>query len=157
MLRKLLATIAAFFATSAFAAVEVNKAAQAELERVPGVGTATASQIVSERKKREFKDWNDLVVRIQGVGDRSAAKFSEGGLTVNGKTYPGPTEPSTVPRASTPQNLANAKGAKTDAGARSPATQASAATADKRPKSAAAAKTAETGAARSAAASAAKK
>jgi competence protein ComEA len=30
------------------------------------------------------RDWNDMVVRVKGIGEKSAAKFSEGSLTVNG-------------------------------------------------------------------------
>jgi competence protein ComEA len=42
---------------------------------------------VSERNKTEFKDWSDFVGRTKGVGEKNAAKFSEAGLTVQGKPY----------------------------------------------------------------------
>ena len=90
MIKKIVAVLAMLFAaTMAFAATDVNKASQAELEAIKGIGPVISSEIVAERKKGDFKDWNDLVTRIKGVGDRSAAKFSEGGLTVNGKAYAG--------------------------------------------------------------------
>ena len=90
MFKKFVATLAMLFAaTMAFAATDVNKASQAELEAIKGIGPVISSEIVAERKKGEYKDWADLVTRIKGVGDRSAAKFSEGGLTVNGKAYAG--------------------------------------------------------------------
>jgi len=89
MFKKFVAAFAALLATTAFAAVEANKATQAELEAISGIGPTISASIVSERKKAEFKDWNDLFKRVRGVGDRSAAKFSQGGLTVAGKPYPG--------------------------------------------------------------------
>ena len=72
------------FATAAVA-VEVNKATQAELESVKGIGLAVSTQILAERQKGEFKDWNDLVRRVKGIGAGRAAKFSAAGLTVHGK------------------------------------------------------------------------
>jgi len=89
MFKKFVAALAALLATTAFAAVEANKATQAELEAISGIGPTISASIVNERKKSEFKDWNDLFNRVRGVGDRSAAKFSQGGLTVAGKPYPG--------------------------------------------------------------------
>jgi competence protein ComEA len=99
MFKKFVAALAALLAATAFAAVDANKATQAELEAISGIGPVISTLIVSERKKSDFKDWNDLVVRVKGVGDRSAAKFSEGGLTVNGKAYAGApaTEPAKAP------------------------------------------------------------
>ena len=89
MLKKILAVLAMLYAMSAFAAVDVNKASAADLDSVKGIGPAISAKIVEERKKGEFKDWNDLVSRVQGIGETSAAKLSEAGLTVNGAAYPG--------------------------------------------------------------------
>jgi len=88
MLKKLVAALAWLIAGSTFAAVDANTATQAELEAISGGPTISAS-IVAERKKGDFKDWSDLFQRVRGVGDRSAAKFSAGGLTINGKPYGG--------------------------------------------------------------------
>ena len=76
MFKKFLAVARALFAATAFAAVDVNKASQAELEIVKGIGPAISTQILDERKKGAFKDWSDLVARVKGVGDGNAAKFS---------------------------------------------------------------------------------
>ena len=43
--------------------------------------------ILNEREKGPFKDWNDFVTRVKGVGTDSAAKFSADGMTVNGASY----------------------------------------------------------------------
>lgn len=77
-----LATTAAF----AFADVDVNKADQAALDGIKGLGPVKSKAILSERKKHgEFKDWADFESRVKGIGDKSAVKLSEAGLTVNGK------------------------------------------------------------------------
>jgi competence protein ComEA len=89
MFKKLLAFFAAMSLVAAFAAVDVNKATEAELDGIKGIGPVTTKLILSERKKGEFKNWDDFVARVKGVGDKSAAKFSAEGMTVSGATYPG--------------------------------------------------------------------
>jgi competence protein ComEA len=89
MIKFLVAAFAALFAAAAFAAVDVNKATQAELESVKGVGPAIAGKILDERKKGAFKDWADLVNRVDGVGETNAAKFSAEGMTVGGAAFKG--------------------------------------------------------------------
>lgn len=90
MFKKFLAFFAAMFLVAAFAAVDVNKATEAELDGIKGIGPVTSKLIMSERKKAEFKNWDDFVARVKGVGDKSAAKFSAQGLTVSGAKYEGP-------------------------------------------------------------------
>jgi competence protein ComEA len=87
MLKKFLAIVLMLCATLAMAAVDVNKATDAQLDGVKGVGPATSKLILSERKKGEFKDWQDFIERVKGIGDARAAKLSAEGLTVNGKAY----------------------------------------------------------------------
>ena len=87
VLKKALAALATLFAASALLAVEANTATQADLETVEGVGPTLSAAILDERTKGEFKNWNDLLRRVRGVGDRSAAKLSARGMTVNGEAY----------------------------------------------------------------------
>ncbi|WP_397409386.1 ComEA family DNA-binding protein [Polaromonas sp.] len=87
MFKKLLAFVAAMYVAVAFAAVDVNTATPAELDAIKGIGPVKSALIISERKKAPFKDWNDFVTRVKGVGTDSAAKFSADGLTVNGTSY----------------------------------------------------------------------
>ena len=87
MFRILAALILAAFAFAAQAAVDANKANQAELETVKGIGPGLSSKILDARKAGAFKDWNDLVERVGGVGPGNAAKFSQAGLTVNDVAY----------------------------------------------------------------------
>ena len=89
MFKKLAALMLALFTVAAFAAVDVNKATQAELDGIKGIGPGIAGKILDERKKGNFKDWNDFVDRVKGVGEGNAAKFSAEGLTVNGAGFKG--------------------------------------------------------------------
>lgn len=77
----------AFAATAAQAAVDVNKANQAELESVKGIGPGLSTKIIDARKTGTFKDWGDLVERVSGVGPGNAARFSQAGLTVGSVAY----------------------------------------------------------------------
>lgn len=91
MFKKLLLVVVALMMTMglAFAQVEVNKADQAALDGVKGIGPKTSKTILDERKKGgDFKDWADFQKRVKGVGEKSATKLSEAGLTVNGQPYP---------------------------------------------------------------------
>ena len=87
MLKKLLCVLALLMTQAAWAVVDVNKADQAALETVKGIGPGVSTRILDERKKAPFKDWGDLVDRVKGVGPGNAARFSKEGLTVNGATF----------------------------------------------------------------------
>ena len=86
MWKKLWAVAALLCAATSFAA-DVNKASEAELDGVRGIGPAMTKRILEERKKGNFKDWNDLVERVKGVGPANAERFSKEGLTVNGEAF----------------------------------------------------------------------
>ena len=87
MLKKILAVLLMLYAAAAFAAVDVNTAKAADLDGIKGIGPAMSKRILDERKKGKFKSWEDLIERVKGLGDNSAAKLSAEGLTVNGDTY----------------------------------------------------------------------
>lgn len=89
MWKKILVILAMLYAAASFAAVDVNKASAAELDSIKGIGPAISGKIIDERKKGSFKDWQDFIDRVKGVGEGNAAKFSAEGLTVNGSTYKG--------------------------------------------------------------------
>ena len=89
MFKKLLAFFAAMTVAVAFAAVDVNKATPAELDGIKGIGPGISGKIVDERKKGNFKSWEDFIVRVKGIGEGNAAKFSAEGLTVGGAGYKG--------------------------------------------------------------------
>jgi competence protein ComEA len=90
MLKKILTLFVMLYAAlamAAAAAVDVNKANDAQLDAVKGIGPATTKAIMAERKKGDFKDWADFVARVKGVGDKKAEALSKEGLTVNGEPY----------------------------------------------------------------------
>lgn len=87
LIRKLLSVVLSLTAVTCLAAADINKASQAELEAVKGIGPAMSGKILDERKKAPFKDWADVMERVKGVKQATAAKFSSGGLTVNGGTF----------------------------------------------------------------------
>ena len=87
MWKKFLMFLTLLYTIAAFAAVEVNTATEAELDSVKGIGPAISKRILDERKKGNFKDWRDLKNRVNGFGDKTSAKFSEAGLTVNGASF----------------------------------------------------------------------
>jgi competence protein ComEA len=89
MLKKILALTALLFSLSSFAAVDVNKASAAELDGIKGIGPSLSGKILKESNKGSFKDWPDLMHRVSGIGEKSAAKFSTQGLTVNGNEFKG--------------------------------------------------------------------
>jgi competence protein ComEA len=73
MLKKILAIVAMMYAAIAFAAVDVNKASAADLDGIKGIGPGISTKILDERKKGTFKDWNDFIERVKGVGEGNAA------------------------------------------------------------------------------------
>ena len=89
MLKKILALVTMLYAALSFAAVDVNKGTAADLDGIKGIGPGISGKIVEERKKGNFKDWNNLIERVKGVGEGNAAKFSAEGLTVNGAGFKG--------------------------------------------------------------------
>lgn len=112
MLKKILALVAMLYAAACFAAVDVNKASAAELDSIKGIGPGISTKILDERKKGSFKDWNDFVERVKGIGEGNAAKFSAEGMTVNGDAFKG-----AAPAAKKAEKVAKAEAAKPAASA----------------------------------------
>ena len=124
MFKLLLALCAAFYASIAMAAVDVNTASAADLDTIKGIGPKMAASILDERKKNgNFKDWNDFAARVKGVGAKNSVKFSEAGLTVGGKAITGAAAAKTAPAAP----VAAAKAATPAANSAPPAKSAAAA------------------------------
>ena len=159
MIKKILAIVAMLYAAVAFAAVDVNKATAAELDGIKGIGPGISTKILDERKKGNFKDWNDFIERVKGVGETNAAKFSAEGMTVGGAGYKGAAP--AAPAAKKDDKPAAAKPAAAAAPAAAPVAPAAPAAAVAKPAAAAAPAAAvakpATAAAPAAAASVAKK
>lgn len=86
-MRRTLAVAALLLAPLVAAALEINQANRAELERLDGVGVATAARILEERNARgDFHDWADLASRVSGLRGRNLERLKrEPGLTVGGQ------------------------------------------------------------------------
>ena len=87
MFKKTLLALLALVTASAFAAVDINTASEADLDSIKGIGPGTTAKIMEQRKTAKFKDWDDLIQRVSGMGEKRAAKLSADGLTVNGATF----------------------------------------------------------------------
>lgn len=87
MKRLLLTALLSLATTLSMAAVDVNKASEADLDSINGIGPGTSSKIMEQRKVAPFKNWGDLITRVPGIGDKRAAKLSEQGLNVNGEGF----------------------------------------------------------------------
>ena len=111
MFKTVIALVLALASSIALAAVDINKASQAELEAISGIGPAMSTKMVDERKKGAFKDWRDLTTRVKGIGDGNSKKYSVGGLTVNGAAYDGQAKvaekPAKAPKAAKATREAN--------------------------------------------------
>ena len=93
MLKKLLMLLTLLYAAVSFAAVDVNQASAADLDGIKGIGPTISGKILDERKKGMFKDWNDFISRVNGMGEKNATKFSAQGMTINGSAYNGAAAP----------------------------------------------------------------
>jgi competence protein ComEA len=74
-------------AASALAGVDVNRAGEADLDGIKGIGPVLSRRILAERAHKPFDDWGDFIARVKGIGPGAAAKLSAEGLTVNGTAY----------------------------------------------------------------------
>jgi competence protein ComEA len=106
-MKKLLATVLAFFATVsiAFAAVNINTASQAELEKLNGIGPVKAKAIIDYRTKNgPFKTFED-VDKVPGIGQGTMDKIKKD-VSLSGQTT------GSAAAAKAEEKKANAKGAK---------------------------------------------
>jgi competence protein ComEA len=137
MFRKLFTTLfaALLFALSAgaLAAVDVNRANQAELETVKGIGPGLSGKILKAREAGAFKSWPDMIERVSGVGPGNAAKLSQAGLTVGSAAFDPSSAPAKAPRAGKGRSASKAK-ADADLPTTGDATAASAAKPARTPK-----------------------
>ncbi|MFA6179736.1 MAG: ComEA family DNA-binding protein [Candidatus Methylopumilus sp.] len=104
---------------SAFAAVNLNTATQAELETLEGVGPVKAQAILDYRKKNGgFKSIDDLN-KVPGFGDKTVASL-KGKVAVSGSaaaTAAAPTDSMAKARAAKAEKAAAEKAAASKAAA----------------------------------------
>jgi competence protein ComEA len=124
MLKKLLLAVVTLLATMsfAFAAVDVNKADQAALDGVKGIGPAKSKAILAERTKAgDFKDWADFEKRVKGIGEKNSVKLSEAGLTVNGQAKAGAPAKAEAPKSAGKASASSSASSSTKATSPAPA------------------------------------
>ena len=93
----LLGATACLSVSLCLAATEVNQATEAELDSIKGLGPASTARILQAREQSPFKDWADFLRRVKGFKGSSAARLSEGGLTVNGQPFEVTASPKAAP------------------------------------------------------------
>lgn len=84
ILARLMACALTLSSTCAIAAVDINLAPPDDLMAFKGIGPSTSKKIV---RARPFRDWQDLLDRVSGIGPKTAEKLSAQGLTVNVRAY----------------------------------------------------------------------
>lgn len=72
---------------SSVQAVDINQATEAELDGLRGIGPPFTRRLLEARQHQSFKDWQDLIARVSGMGPGIAKSLSEQGLTVQGRSY----------------------------------------------------------------------
>lgn len=87
IIKTLVAALLVLLSAAAFAAVDINKANQAELEAIKGIGPSMSAKILDARMTGAFEDWADLQSRVKGVRAGNSTRFSADGLTVNGAAF----------------------------------------------------------------------
>ncbi len=71
--------------------IDLERAREMDLDGLRGLGPATTRLILQERERQAFRDWQDLMRRVPGIGPRKAAQLSEQGLRVSGEAFPAKT------------------------------------------------------------------
>lgn len=72
-----LCLVAGFFATGAFASVNINTAGSEELQQLKGVGPVTAQKIIQDRKTNgEYKSVDELE-RVKGIGSKTVEDIAD--------------------------------------------------------------------------------
>ena len=66
---------AATTAKAAAAAVNINTATAAELQRLPGIGAATAGRIIEYREKNGKFGKTEELMNVRGIGEKSFLKL----------------------------------------------------------------------------------
>ena len=66
-------------------AVDANRASQAELESVKGIGPALSERILQARREAPFVSWSDFTARVKGA---NATRLAKAGLTLDGAALP---------------------------------------------------------------------
>lgn len=69
--------------------IDLNKATETQLDALKGIGPVLTKQVISERTKAPFKDWNDVTSRVKGIGEQKTSSLSQQGVRVQGSAFEG--------------------------------------------------------------------
>ncbi len=93
-------------ATSAAGEIDLNTANLAELQRIRGVGPATAERILEAREEGgPFASLDDVARRVKGVGPATVARWREEGGVTAGSAVAAPAPAKVTPAAPEPAVL----------------------------------------------------
>jgi competence protein ComEA len=84
---QLVLVTSALWASACFA-VDVNRASEAELDGIKGLGPSSTARVLKAREAGPFKSWSDFMARVKGIKPATATKLSAAGLTVGDAPYP---------------------------------------------------------------------
>lgn len=84
---QLMLVTSALWASTCFA-VDVNRASEAELDGIKGLGPSSTARILKAREAGPFQNWPDFMKRVKGIKPATATKLSAAGLTVGDASYP---------------------------------------------------------------------
>lgn len=84
--------------------IDLNKATEAQLDGLKGIGPVLTKQVISERAKAPFKDWNDVTTRVKGIGVQKASSLSQQGVRVQGASFDGKKADTKPEKAATAKN-----------------------------------------------------
>jgi competence protein ComEA len=101
--------------------IDLNKASEIELDALKGVGPALTQELMNERKKAHFKDWEDATSRVKGFGPQKASSLSDQGVRVQGSAYTGKAAEKKPTKSDKDSAKATAKSADAAAGKAPPA------------------------------------
>ena len=71
--------------------IDLNQATEMALDGLKGVGPALTKELMRERQKAPFKDWDDVTLRVKGIGPHKASTLSAQAVRVHGSAYAGPS------------------------------------------------------------------
>jgi competence protein ComEA len=83
-----------FLVAPTWAMVDANHAPPHDLEAIKGIGPGTRDRILRARQAQPFRNWQDFIERVPGIGPARAQKLSAQGLTIQGQPYGAPSAPS---------------------------------------------------------------
>lgn len=113
--------------------IDLNKASEMELDALKGIGPVLSKEVINERKKAPFKDWNDVTTRVKGIGVQKASSLSQQGVRVQGTSFD-VKKPAAKPEKAAVKDASSAQASAKAPAKDAPASKATTTTANTAPK-----------------------